>query len=356
MLRVPALLAVLAVAGHAGAVSAAQYCVADAAQLRSAITAVSGASGAAGNEIRILAGTHNVAVGASGDYALSLTLNTAPLTITGGWNAGCTQRNLIADASIISGNSTVRLMLIQALSQSAAELVIDGVSFRNGLSASGNIPSCLRIETDVDSAAEIALDRTSFRNCRASGSATGPALTVIVRDSFLRIRSSVFTDNAGAVGTISMSNLGGTIYFTGNTVAYNDDFAAVGGPAGLQVSQVGTGATWLVSNIIWGNGGAGSSDLFVNTNTAVFTSSNVFGVLAGDLGGVTQTGNLSSNPGFNAPTDLRLRSDSIARNSGATSAPGGYTSLDVFGDPRVQGGRVDRGAHEFGELFANSFE
>jgi hypothetical protein len=354
MNRVPVLIAAIAAACLAAPAGAAVYCVADGAQLRSAVNAVSGSVGGSGNEIRIQAGTLNVATGASGDFALSLDLASTPLAISGGWNSGCTQRNLIADASIISGNNAVRLMEIYAFSEFAAELTIDGVSFRNGLSANGNIPSCLRIETDVDAAAEIALDRTSFRNCRVSGSATGAALGVTLRNSFLRVRSSVFTDNAGAVGAISMSNQSGTIYFTGNTVAYNDDVGVAGGPAGMQLA--GAGTNWLVSNIIWGNGIASSSDFFVNTNTVAFTSSNVFGVLGGDLGDVTQTGNLSGNPGFNSPTDLRLRADSIARNSGATSAPGGYTSLDVFGDPRAQGGRVDRGAYEFGELFVNSFE
>jgi hypothetical protein len=354
MNRVSALIVSIAAACFAAPASAAVYCVADAAQLRSAINSVSGLLGASGNEIRVQTGTHNVAVGASGSYALSLTLATAPLSITGGWNAGCTQRNLIADASIISGNNAVRLMQIIVLSQSAAELTIDGISFRNGLTASGDLPSCLYLETDVDSGAEIALDRTSFRNCRVSGSATGSALDVTLRSSFLRIRSSVFTDNAGPAGAILIGNQSGTVYFNGNTVAYNDDAGVAGGPAGLQLS--GAGTNWLISNIIWGNGVTGSSDLFVGLNTVAFATSNVLGALAGDLGDLNQSGTLTGDPGFNAPTDLRLRADSIARNSGATSAPGGYTSLDVFGDPRAQGGRVDRGAYEFGELFVNSFE
>lgn len=357
MNRLPAVVALLALAGYTGHASAATYCVADAAQLRGAINSVSGLISATGNEIRVQSGTHNVAVGASGNYALSLTLATAPLTITGGWNAACTQRNLIADATIISGNNAVRLLEVEALAGSNAELRIDGISFRNGLSANGNIPSCLRLETDVNAGAVLEFDRNSFRNCRASGSATGGAVGVTARDSFIHFRSNVFTDNAGAVGTISLSNMDSTIYFNGNTVAYNDDFGAAGGPAGIQVSQpIPGGVTWLISNIVWGNGIASSSDLFVNTDAVVFTNSNVFGVLAGDLGDVTQTGNLSGNPGFNSPTDLRLRADSIARNSGALSAAGGYATHDVFGDPRIQGGRVDRGAHEFGELFANSFE
>lgn len=357
MNRLPAVVALLALAGYAGHASAATYCVADATQLRNAINDVSNLVGTVGNEIRIQSGTYNVAAGASGDFALSLELASAPLTITGGWNAGCSQRNLIADATILSGNNTVRVMDIYVLAGFAASLVVDGVSFRNGQSANGNIASCLRIETDINNSgfpAEIAIDRSSFRNCRATGSATGPALSVLARNSFIRIRSSVFTDNAGQVGTVSLGNQTGTIYFTGNTVAYNDDIGAAGGPAGVQVS--GAGGAWVVGNILWGNGGAGSNDLFVNTNVPVFSSHNVFGVLGGDLGDLNQTGNLSGNPGFNSPTDLRLRADSIARNSGPGSAPGEFTDRDVFGGQRVRGGRVDRGAHEFEDVFANSFE
>ena len=338
------------------AADAAVFCVADTTQLRNAVETVSGASGAGSNEIRVQTGTYNIATGAGGNYALAITLNTTPLSITGGWNAACTQRNQIADATILSGNNTVRLMSILALADSSAELLIEGISFRNGLTASGSLPSCLNIETDVNAGALLNLDRNTFRNCRGS-SGTGPALSVRHRSGEVRIRSSVFTDNAGASGTVGISNLGsGPIYFTGNTVAYNDDAGSLGGPAGIQASSLQSGAVWLVNNIVTNNGVANSSDLFITSNSAVFSNSNVFGVLAGDLANLTQNNNLTGAAGFQSPTDLRLRSDSIARNSGALSVIGGNTVLDVFGLPRQQGGRVDRGAHEFDELLVNGFE
>jgi hypothetical protein len=47
--------------------------------------------------------------------------------------------------------------------------------------------------------------------------------------------------------------------------------------------------------------------------------------------------------------------DSPLRNSGVTPI-GGIWVLDFAGEKRTQGGRIDRGAYEIGEVFANSFE
>lgn len=340
----------------AGSAAAAQYCVGNVTELRNAIAAVTGATGAGSNDIRIQTGTYNVATGASGAFALSLTLNTTPLTISGGWNAGCSQRNLIADATILSGNDSVRVMSVIALSNSNAELTMDGLSFRDGRTTSGNAPSCLRIETDGSSDVDIFIDRTTYFDCRATGAALGPAIEIISRSGDIRVRSSVVTDSAGPLGAVLLTSLGGNIQFNSNTVAFNDDVGAAGGPAGVQTTRIGNGVLWLASNILWGNGVAGSSDLFVGLDDVVFINANVIGVIAGDLEDLVQQNTLNGNPGFISPTDLRLTASSIARNTGSASAVGGYTSQDSFGDARVQGGRIDRGAREFGELFANGFE
>jgi hypothetical protein len=341
----------MALAGNA---EAAQYCVGNVAELRSAISAVSGATGAGSNEIRIQSGNYDVSTGASGAFALSLTLNTTPLTISGGWTPLCTQRTGIADATILSGNDSVRVMAITALPNSNAELTMDGLSFRDGRSTVGDAPSCLHIESD---GAAIDVDRTSYYDCRATGTAIGPALEVISRSGTIRVRSSVVTSSAGSSGAVTLRGLGGNINFTGNTIAFNDDAGTPGGPSGVQVTKpVVGGAIWFSSNILWGNGGAGSSDLFVGPNAVTFMNGNVVGALAGDLDDVVQQNTLTGNPGFVSPTNLRLTAGSIARNSGNASPVGGNATFDIFGDPRVQGGRVDRGAYEFGELFANGFE
>lgn len=342
-------------AAAADSVRAAQFCVGNAAELRSAIAAVSGATSAGSNDIRIQAGTYNVAVGAVGGLGLDLTLNTTPLTLSGGWNAGCNQRSLIADATILSGNDSMRVLSVIAFANSNAELTIDGLSFRDGRTTSGNA-SCLLVESDVGAGVEINIDRTSLFDCRATGSGVGAALEVISRSGSIRVRSSTITDSAGPQGAVLLRNLGGNIHFNGNTVAFNDDAGAAGGPTGVQAIQIGSGVTWLSSNILWGNGITGSSDLFVGLNSVLFLNANVIGTTAGDVDDLVQQNTLTGNPGFRSATDLRLTSTSIARNSGNPAAVGGYTNQDVFGDRRVQGTRVDRGAREFEELFAHGFE
>jgi hypothetical protein len=338
------------------AASAVVYCVDTVPELRAAVGAVTGTIGAA-NEIRIEIGTYDVAAGASGVFSLSLTLASAPLQITGGWNDGCSSRNFIAEATILDGNDAVRIMSVTALATMGAELLIDGISFRNGRSTSGAFATCLSVQTDLDSDATIRLDRNSFRGCSGISSAVGPALNVAARSSTVDIRSSVFTDNVGTLGAVVLSTLGsGNIRFNGNTVAYNPG-NTVGGPAGVQTSSIGSSNTLLLTgNILYANGDAGSIDLFVGLDDVVFANSNVIGQLGGDLEDLVQTQGLSGDPGFQAPTDLRLRPNSIARNSGNNGGVGGHPTRDVFGDPRIQGARIDRGALEFSELFADGFE
>lgn len=44
------------------------------------------------------------------------------------------------------------------------------------------------------------------------------------------------------------------------------------------------------------------------------------------------------------------------RNNGLVNPPGGAPTQDFAGIPRSAGGRIDRGAYEFDELFINGFE
>lgn len=191
---------------------------------------------------------------------------------------------------------------------------------------------------------------------RITGSGASAAVEIISPSGTIRVRRSVVPDSAGPGGVVLLRNLGGTIHFNGNTVAFNDDAGAAGGPAGVQATMVGSGVTWLSSNILWGNGLTGASDLFAGPSAMLFLNANVVGTLAGDLDDVVQQNTQTGNPGFLSSTDLRLTAGSIARNSGNPVAVGGYPTQDVFGDPRVQGTRVDRGAREFPELFASGIE
>lgn len=341
----------LAVQAHA-----TTYCVGNTTELRSAINAVSGAAGAGSNEIRVRTGIYDVSVGASGAYALNLTLNATPLSISGGWNAGCTERFMIGDSSFLLGNGTVRILSIIALANANAELSMDGLTFGNASTSSLDVASCLRIETDVNAGADINIDRVQLNNCRFNGG-NGPALEVISRSGTVRVRSSLVLNNSSALGAVMLRSLGGNIHFNGNTVAHNEDAGAPGGPVGVQITQPTTGGSiWLSNNILWGNGGTGASDVFVGLNAAVFMNSNVVGVFAGDLEDVVEQNPLTGNPGFSTPNGAILTASSIARNSGAAAVVGGNTTLDFNGQPRIQGGRIDRGAIEFSEFLINGFE
>ena len=111
-----------------------------------------------------------------------------------------------------------------------------------------------------------------------------------------------------------------------------------------------------IAQLFPGNGSAGASDLFVGLNAVVFMNSNIVGTFGGDLGDVVQQNTLTANPGFNSTNGVGLSASSIARNSGAAVVVGGNAALDFSGERRTQGSRIDRGAYEFSELFANGFE
>lgn len=94
---------------------------------------------------------------------------------------------------------------------------------------------------------------------------------------------------------------------------------------------------------------------FVGSFTGTF-SNNLVGASSTIAAGLVNTGTLSIDPLFVSAGDFRPREGSPLRNSGTNSAPGGNNFIDFDFAPRQQGSRVDRGAFEFREIFANGFE
>lgn len=343
------------------------YCVSTAAQLAAAIEAADASSSA--SEIRVRTGSYTVpaAPPQQGQAVHALHIDgTSDLSLTGGWTGtNCeTRSTLNPEHTVLSAGGNGKLMRIEFPSfptVSTHTVEISGISFRNAISNDLD-GACLLVDSNLTSGSDRAtmiLDRNSFRLCNNTLDSSAPsALEVDVSNLNVYVRNNLFVDNAGHFQVVRLlGRLNTTHYVSNNTVAHNNGIGG-GRIAGLAVLGANSSNFfWVVNNIAWANGSANanSDDLFTGGDTVGVLSSNLYGRLSSLSAGVTYISNLSADPRFISANDVRLRADSPARNSGAGAA-GGSLDYDLFGTPRVQGGRIDRGAHEYDELFGNGFE
>ncbi len=343
------------------------YCVSTAAQLAAAIESADASSSA--SEIRVRTGFYSIAAAPpqQGQAVHALHINgTSDLLLTGGWSgANCeTRSTLNPEQTVLSAGGNGKLMRIEFPSfptLSTHTVEVSGISFRSATSNDLD-GACVLVDSNLTSGSDRAtliLDRNSFRLCNNTLDSSAPsALEVDVSNLNVYVRNNLFVDNAGYFQVVRLvGRLNTTHYVSNNTVAHNN---GIGGNAidGLAVLGANNSSFfWVVNNIAWANGSANanSDDLFTGGDTVGVVSSNLYGRLGSLSAGVSYISNLSTDPRFISANDVRLRADSPARNSGSGAA-GGSLDSDLFGTPRVQGGRIDRGAHEYDELFGNGFE
>lgn len=350
--------------------SAELYCVSTAAQLASAIESADASASA--SEIRVRTGSYTFAAAPmQGSYRPhSLRIDgTSDLLLTGGWTgASCdTRSTLNPEQTVLSTGGAGKLMFIEFPAfptVSTHTVEISGISFRNSTSADLEA-ACLHVENSLVSGSDrgtLYLDRNSFRLCTNTldTSTAIAALEIDASNLNIYVRNNVFADNAGKGSLFrALARIQATFYISNNTLAFNPVLPGGADFDGLSIAGASTNNGsffWVTNNLVWNTGDADSSDFqFTTFETLAVVSSNLFGRFSPGGANVSFSNNLTSDPRFISSNDLRLRVDSPARNSGG-SAVGGSLDFDLFGTPRVQGGRIDRGAHEYDEMFANGFE
>ena len=349
----------LAAAMLPGVASAELYCVSTSTQLVNAVAAANASAGA--SEIRVVAGRYSITP-PGGGYALTID-GEGDLLLTGGWSgATCqTRGSLNPELTLLGTGGVGKLMEVVFPFERAATIEISGVGFRSALS-NDTEPACLRIlsERTFDTRNTLILDRNSFRLCNNTANAVGPStLKVDARNLNAYIRNNVVADNGGSDDVVRLlARSSTTMFVSNNTIAFNP--RAVGGLPRTALSIAGTDVSsffWIVNNVGSNNGNSGSglSDFAESTGvTAGIVSHNLFRTIAVSPS-LTFINNLQSDPLLTSSVDLRVTAASPLRNSGVTPN-GSALDRDSLGMQRVQGGRIDRGAFEFEELFNNGFE
>lgn len=120
----------------------------------------------------------------------------------------------------------------------------------------------------------------------------------------------------------------------------NDD----GGAPGYATFQ-------LYNNIFYGNAD-GTQDLYTDTDKVVLVN-NVIASFTGQAP-EHQEGTQTGDPKLNANFQPIQSPPSPVINTGNNSVPGGAPAVDINGNPRIVGGRIDRGAFESTVDFSNT--
>jgi hypothetical protein len=319
------------------------YCVTTNTQLMNAIAS---AQGGGASQIRMRTGTYLLATNQA-TPALSI-VDTSDLSISGGWNTGCTAQTASSpDQTILNALSSGRLLDIEYPTGSSHEISFSMLSFRGGMSSSPLSAGCVYAESLAGSNARLIFELVSFRGCTNSGGSA--ALRVDLDGVLFALRSSVASGNSYSGNNIFLRGLGGSTFtVTNNTITSSSNVTG----AGIYLAGLATDFFRLSNNIVHANG---PFDLFVESNVFALLNNNHIGVTSVIPVGVTVNAMSTGDPGF-VTGSLHLKADSPARNSGLNAAPGGLPTTDFSLNPRILGGQVDRGAYEFDGFFANGFE
>lgn len=336
-------------------VVAETYCVSSESELLAAIASAQQTPGS--SSINVTRGTYDFASFGSA-AAINISSAGGSLAIVGGYNAGCQGSTNDVDTTQLRAVGASRLMDIDVYGDNEHTITLRRLSLRFGRTADTEKGGCLTVSSNQDIGGTVKLNRLSFKSCSTTVAGASAALKVVGRGMRLELNNAIFADNSSRTGVIGMTASGSsTLYITNNTVTNNLRPYQTADVAGLTVGTVGSGGfIWLVNNILYDNGNAIDKDVLFNSGMIGVANSNIIGQRNEYPGSMAQSGNSDANPQFVSQNSLQISENSPARNTGNNLPAGGLATSDFSGEPRLQGGQVDRGAVEFSELFASGFE
>ncbi|MFO1495588.1 MAG: choice-of-anchor Q domain-containing protein [Lysobacterales bacterium] len=344
------------------ATPAAVVCVSSGPQLQTALNNAE-ANGEI-DEIRLKPGLYFANPLAAGEASFDY-LSNEPLILYGAAvdaNNNCTSVAARSDQAVLSGTDQFAVMRIVANTGASGAWSIGHLTITNGVSSQslvGGLGVRALGGSPILSVINIIVKNGS-NNAQANPQPTFRAYTE--GSSSMRVLGSVFRDNTiGTYTPILLTGSAGTsISFSNNTVAYNWADASEGAASAVYTAlEAGGGvALYMSNNVFYGNRRGSAQaliDFSIDTDfNPLQMDHNHFGTYSAF--GVTDAFRTQGDPRFVSASDLRLRLNSPLRNSGTNTPQGGIWTVDVEGSTRIQGGTVDRGAYEYGEMFINGFE
>ena len=309
---------------------AAVFCIDTTDALQSALNVA--ATNDEDDTIQVVQGTYLT----PGSQFLYLSQEKFSIILLGGFTTGCQSRVLDPTNTILDGQNTNRVIMIDRAAGSG-DIVFQGFTVRNGNASGGwQGGGGLCFGGAAKSTGNYTIDHNIFSG--NSTSAYGGGLWGGSDLGITYIHNNLIVNNYaeivhGAAGITS----NGTAYITHNTVSGNSS-GDPGGGFRLWASNIGS----ISNNIFFGNSEA---DLILESPNIVVLNNDI-GTLEGTPG-TGSAGNLNVDPLFVGPEDFHLRSDSSLIEQGVVSPTGGLSATDIEGNPRVMGSAPDIGAYEF---------
>ena len=326
-----------------GVARAHERCVSTAAQLRGALLDVSDGglyNNGELNSIHLVQGVY-LTNGAPFQYLNSGARG--PLTIDGGYDAGCTTQSRKAALTVLDGNHVTQVLKIFSAN---TEVDVAWLTIQNGETDQGGAGLAVNAGIGGNSSVSIVDDiiqnnHTTYFNGGVDVFAGGSGHFLLLQNNLIVGNSADLGDGAGNAG----ANGGSVTGIFDNTITQNTT-PNPGHSGGLNCG--GSGRCSVINNIFWNNTNYG---LYLGSSNAD-VEYNDYGTLGGSIPDTSQ-GNLSVAPKFVSANggDFHLAGDSPLLGASALF----YGTMDVDGNAYPRRGKSDLGAYEE-TIFVDGFD